>query len=69
MKPVILKHVIEVLTDAALIALAGDLLYLYFEGCWYELNPIILWSELIVLPCIILLGIFRVCRYCKTKGG
>ena len=63
----IIKHIIEVLTDTCLIVLPCDLLYIYSYGGWYEPNPIILWAELIILPSIILLGIFRVWRYCKTK--
>jgi len=63
------EHCIETITDACLIALPGDLLYLYFAGVWYDPNPVILWAELVILPLISLFGIFRVWRYLRRKNS
>jgi len=62
------EHIIEVLTDTFLIFLPLDLMYIYFYGGWYETNPYIEWAELMLLPCIMLLGIFRVWKYCRKRG-
>ena len=57
------KHLIEVLTDAALIALPTNLLYLYFANAWHEPNQLILASELFCLFVFPVFGIWRVWRY------
>ena len=62
------KHVIEVLTDAALIALPTNLLFLYFVNAWYEPNQLILASELFFLFGFTVFGIWRVWRYLSQLG-
>lgn len=57
------KHLIEILTDAALIALPTNLLYLYFANAWHEPNQLILASELFCLSGFTVFGIWRVWRY------
>lgn len=68
-RPPVHEIIIEIITDACLIALPFDLLYLYFAGGWYEPNIIILIVELVVLPFIILFGMFRVWRYIRKNRG
>lgn len=61
-----MKHLPEILTDAALIVLPADILYLYIAGGWTEPNLIILWSELIALPLLSLLGIWRTYKLIRS---
>lgn len=60
---------IETVTDAFLIWLPGDILYLYFAGGWREPNRFILVTELIMLPLISLFGIWRLVRYIRESRG
>jgi len=59
------KDMIEVVTDALLIVMAGDILYLYFIGAWYEPCIPVLITELTILPAIIGFAIWRFVRYIK----
>ena len=53
----------EVITNACLIVLPADLLYLYFAGEWTDPNKYILTVELIVLPLILIFGVWRTVRF------
>lgn len=57
--------IIEIFTDALLIALPGDIIYLYLVGGWQEPNSYILAVELVILPAIMLLGVWRVVRFIR----
>ena len=59
--------IIEVITDTCLIALPADLLYLYFAGAWSDPNKFILVTELVILPLIILFGIWRVWKFLEKE--
>jgi len=59
------KDMIEVVTDALLMVMAGDILYLYFIGAWYEPCIPALITELIILPATIGFAIWRFVRYIK----
>ncbi len=43
-----------------MVVFASDILYLYFAGGWIEPNKSILYTELIILPLTIILGIVRI---------
>jgi len=60
------KHIVEILTDAVVIWLPIDILYLYFAGGWYEPIKVILWAELIMLFAIPIFGIWRVYSYIRN---
>ncbi len=53
------KIMMEVVANTALIALPGDLLYLYFVGSWYEPMVVVKVLELGMLFLFPLAGIFR----------
>jgi len=59
------KDMIEVVTDALLITMAGDILYLYFIGRWYEPCIPILIVELTVLSAAVGFAIWRFIHYIK----
>ena len=59
------KDIIEAVTDALLIVMAGDILYLYFIGRWYEPCLPILIIELTILSATIVFAIWRFVRYIK----
>lgn len=59
------KYIVEIATDACLIGMAADLLYLYFAGGWTDPIFVILLAELITLIGIILLGIWRFYDFLK----
>jgi len=59
------KDIIEVVTDALLIVMAGDILYLYFIGRWYDPCLPILIAELTILSATIVFAIWRFVRYIK----
>lgn len=61
--------IIEAITDTLLIVLPGDLLYLYFAGGWYEPAIWLLVLEMLILPCIALLGIWRVVRFIQGESS
>lgn len=50
---------LEVITDILLICLAGDLLYLYWRGTWYDPLPLVEVLEVLILVGAVALGIFR----------
>jgi len=56
----------ETITDALLIGMAADLLYLYFAGAWYDPYLPILIIELVMLVAIIGFGIYRVIMFAKN---
>ncbi len=58
---------IEVITDAVIIWLPIDLLYLYFANGWREPNYLVLHTELALLFLLPAFGIFRLCRFIKTR--
>lgn len=53
---------VEILTDVCLIWLPIDLLILYSWGAWSDPIKAILWAELIMLPLISMLGVYRVIK-------
>ena len=57
--------IIEIVTDALLIALPGDIFYLYLVGRWQEPILFILAVELVILPAIMVLGVWRVVRFVR----
>ena len=59
------KDFVEILTDAVVIWLPIDLLYLYFAGSWYEPVKVILYSELVLLFALPIFGIMRVYFYIR----
>ncbi len=61
-----MKHTIEVVTDGMLLAMSGDLLYLYFNHGWQEPNTIILYLELVVLFSLPVFAIWRLWHYAFT---
>ena len=65
--------IIEWLTDALLVSLAGNLLYLFFKRVWIEPNLLILIAEFLFLSVAIILGVWRYIRWQKqhlsNKGG
>jgi len=62
-----MKHIDNILTNAFLIALPLDLLYLYFAGAWYDPSPVILYTELGLLFTIPLFAVWRFCRYLSKE--
>lgn len=58
---------IEVITDAVIIWLPIDLLYLYFANGWCEPNQLVLHTELALLFLLPAFGIFRLLRFIKTS--
>ena len=60
------RYIKETLTDAFLIGMAGNLLYLYFAGGWRESNLVILVIELITLGGIVIFGFWRVYDFLKS---
>ena len=38
------------------VALSADLLYLYYTGCWYDPNPVIETTEVVLLYCLAVAG-------------
>ena len=62
-------HVREIITNALLIWLPIDLLYLYCAGAWSDKNVIILNIEIFVLLCIPILGIYRVVEHYRRMRG
>jgi len=61
------KDIIEVVTDALLMVMAGSLLYLYFIGAWDEPCLPILITELTILTATIGFAIWRFVRYIAKK--
>jgi len=59
------RDMIEVVTDVLLMVMAGDILYLYFIGAWYEPCIPALITELIILPATIGFAIWRFIHYIK----
>jgi len=59
------KHLVEILTDAVVIWLPIDILYLYFAGGWCEPIKVIFWAEMIMLFALPLFGIWRVYFYIR----
>ena len=59
------KDFVEILTDAVVIWLPIDLLYLYFAGSWYEPIKVILYSELVLLFALPIFGVLRVYFYIR----
>jgi len=59
---------LEVITDAVMIWLPVDLIYLYFAKGWSEPNTIILRVELVVLFLLPMFGIWRVYAFIKANG-
>jgi len=66
----IIRATVELLTAMLLVVLAGDLLYLYYIGAWYDPNKIIEISEVVLLYALIVLGvgyfIWRI-RYARKR--
>jgi len=54
-----IKLFADLLADLLLVVLAGDLLYLYFAGGWYDPYRIIEVAELVLLSLIVLWGFWR----------
>jgi len=52
------KFIIEILIAIMLVVTSGDLLYLYFDGAWYDPNRGIEISEVVCLCIFICLGLF-----------
>ena len=61
------KDIIEIVTDALLMVMAGGLLYLYFIGAWYEPCLSILITELTILTATIGFAIWRFVHYIAKK--
>lgn len=57
------KILIEVITDALLLSMAGSLLYLYIVGAWVEPNPLFFYPELIMLIGVFVLFFWRAIFY------
>ena len=55
----------DLMSDILLVVLAGDLLYLYFGGAWYDPNRAIELAELAALSLIVLWGFWRFYRHVK----
>lgn len=59
--------IINIATSIFLIVLAGDLLYLYYTGAWYDPSKIIEITEVVFLYILIVLGITGLIL--NMKGG
>lgn len=57
---------VRILEDLLLIVLAGDLLYLYYSGAWYDLRYWIELAEVVLLYLIIAFGLVRL--YFHLRG-
>ena len=55
----------EIITVTALIWLPINLLYLYYNGAWYEPNVFILTAELLMLYAYPVFGIWRLISYIR----
>lgn len=53
------KRWVSMLEDAFLVALAGDLLYLYYIGAWYDPFGWIEIAEVVLLYLLIAFGLIR----------
>ena len=53
-----LKRVLQSFAGMILVVLAGDLLYLYFAGGWYDPNRVIEITEVTMLCLLIPLGLY-----------
>ncbi|MBI4304534.1 MAG: hypothetical protein HY665_09400 [Chloroflexi bacterium] len=53
------KVIMEVVINTALIALPGDLLYLYIVGSWYDPIEVVEITELVILSLLPVIGLFR----------
>ena len=60
--------ILDVLLLGIMVVLAGDLLYLYFAGAWYDPSAIIEISELATLYLVIILGVGRVAFKIRSLG-
>ncbi len=60
--------VVEIITDAVIIWLPIDLLYLYFAGGWSEPDRTILVIELVVLFLLPMFGMWRVYYLIRTES-
>ncbi len=54
-----MKQILGLITGMLLSVLAGDLLYLYYAGLWYDPIPWIEASEIVMLYIIFVLGIIQ----------
>ena len=61
------NFMVESITDALLLALPINLLYLYFKGTWSDPITVILWLELAMLFAIPLFGLWRVFTYIRER--
>lgn len=57
--------ILETLTDVLIVAMAANLLYLYFTGGWCEPIVAILISELVLLFLAIIFGCYRFIRFMR----
>ena len=60
------KLILKLLMPGMVMALAADLLYLYFVGAWYDPNPLIEWAEVIVLFFLAIGGLVLFVKECLT---
>ena len=60
---------VEVITDAVIIWLPIDLLYLYFSGVWSDPNTIILSVELAMLFLLPMFGTTRLYHFIRAERG
>jgi len=66
------RFILEILLAVMLVVTSADLLYLYFDGAWYDPNRGIEVSELVCLGILICLGIYYLVyriRSIRKLGG
>ena len=52
------RFVIELLLSLMLMVTSGDLLYLYFDGAWYDPNKVVEVSEVVCLIALVCFGAY-----------
>ena len=56
---------VEIITTGCLFGLPINLLYLYYNGAWYEPIRIILVAELTLLYCLPIFAVWRFINYVR----